>query len=67
MKKVWSFVLLIICWVGAIIFFLSIDSFKDLDPWGLVFTFCTVPSGIIGVLLLVKAIKLTKKFVTKKM
>ena len=67
MKKFLKIVLTVICWIGAILFlFESIDSFKDLDPWGLIFTFITLPTGFIGTLLLIEAIILTKKLITNK-
>ncbi len=67
MKKFLKIVLTVICWIGAILFlFETINSFKYLDSWGLGFTFYTLPIGIIGTLLLIEAIILTKELIANK-
>ena len=66
MKKFLKIVLTVICWIGAIYFlFKSIEYFKNSDPWGLTFAFCSLPCGFIGTLLLIEAIIITKKLITK--
>lgn len=67
MKKVLKIVLAIICWIVAIICLVeAFMSFKDLDSWGLGFTFYILPIGIIGILFLLEAIILTKGLINKK-
>lgn len=67
MKKFLKIVLAIICWIGAILLlFETIKSLMYLDPWGLGFTFYTLPIGIMGILLLLEAIIITKELIAKK-
>lgn len=67
MKRILKVFLVIICWMGAIkLLFETINSLKNLEPWGLGFTFYTLPIGIIGILLLLEAIILTKKLIANK-
>lgn len=66
-KKILKIALAIICWIGAIkLLFEIINSLRYLDSWGLGFTFYTLPIGVIGILLLLEAINLTKEFITNK-
>ncbi len=67
MKKFLKILLAIICWIGAILLlFETIKSFKFLDSWGLGFTFYTLPIGIMDILLLLKAIIITKEIIDNK-
>ena len=67
MKKVLKIILTIFCWICAIIFLMeALKSFNNLDPWGLEFTFYTLPIGILGILFLIIAVHLTKKLIKNK-
>ena len=67
MKKFLKIALTIICWIGAILLlFETIKSFRQLDSWGLGLIFYTLPIGVIGGLLLLEAIILTKELIAKK-
>lgn len=67
MKKVFKIILTIFCWICAIISFMeALKSFNNLDPWGLEFTFYTLPIGILGILFLIIAVHLTKKLIKNK-
>lgn len=66
MKKKLKIIFSIILWVFTIVLlFEVIESFKGLDPWGLSFTFYTLPISILCIITFVSAIGLTKDIIRK--
>ena len=66
-KKILDYLLTIICWIiGIILVYQSFIAFFDADPWGLALTFYILPLGILGILFLVEAIRLTNEVIKKK-
>lgn len=67
MKRILKIILAIICWIiGLFLLYETLSSFKGLDPWGVGFTFYTLPVGMISILFLVEAIILSKDIIKKK-
>ena len=67
MERVLKIIFTIFCWICAIVLLVeTIKSFNSLDPWGLEFTFYTLPIGILGILFLIIAVHLTKKLIKNK-
>ena len=65
-KKLLKIIFAIICWIiGLCLLYETIHSFEEIDPWGLGFTFYTLPIGALSMLCLRQAIVLTKKLIKK--
>ena len=66
-KEILQYLLMIFCWiVGVFFIYQSFIAFFDADPWGLALTFYILPLGILGILFLVEAIRLTNEVIKKK-
>ena len=64
MKKIFKIIIATVCWIiGLILLYETIHSLIQSDPWGLTFTFFTLPIGITCILFLYEAYHLTKELI----